>query len=163
MDWLALSEALAVVVLIALAVPVILLYSRRRWLSRQGGMFDCNLRLSSSTPGTGWVLGVARYEGEYLEWFRAVSLSFRPRVRFERRTTAVVGQRVPEPAERLVLYHDQSVVILEERAGRQVVRELAMSPESATGLLSWLEAAPPGLGGYQAPRFDRPSGGQPTP
>ena len=31
-------------------------------------------------PGRGWLLGLGRYSGDALEWFRIFSLSPRPRV-----------------------------------------------------------------------------------
>ena len=44
--------ALAVVLLFVL--PLVLLAVRRRWLARQGGTFECSLRLRDASPGTGW-------------------------------------------------------------------------------------------------------------
>jgi hypothetical protein len=86
MDWLGITELVALTLVVLLLVPVLFLGVRRRWLSRQGGLFDCSVRLSTETPGTGWVLGVARYSGDNLEWFRAFSISLRPRMIFPRRT-----------------------------------------------------------------------------
>lgn len=144
MDWLGLSEAIVLIVFLGLAIPLLALYLRRRWLARQGGMFECSLRLHASTGG--WALGMARYSGEYLEWFRIFSLSMRPFGRFQRRLVSVAGQRTPELAELGSLYPNQLVLSLVDREGE--TRELAMSQASLTGLLSWLESAPPGAGGY---------------
>jgi hypothetical protein len=47
------------------------------------------------------------------------------------------------------LYAGQRVVRIEtSTTDRPHAYELAMSGESLTGLLSWLEAAPPGVVGY---------------
>lgn len=142
MDWLGITELVALTLVVLLLVPVVFLSGRRRWLSRQGGLFDCSLRLSTSTPGTGWVLGVARYSGDNLEWFRAFSLSLRPRLIFPRSQSRAGVQREPDPIESVLLYDDQRIVRLELADGQSW--ELAMAVASLTGLLSWLESAPPG-------------------
>ncbi|MCC6495180.1 MAG: DUF2550 domain-containing protein [Propionibacteriaceae bacterium] len=142
MDWLGITELVALTLVVLLLVPVVFLGARRRWLSRQGGLFDCSLRLSTSTPGTGWVLGVARYSGDNLEWFRAFSLSLRPRLIFPRSKASAGLQREPDPIESVLLYDDQRIVRMELDDGRSW--ELAMAVASLTGLLSWLESAPPG-------------------
>jgi hypothetical protein len=142
MDWLGITETVALTLVVLLLVPVAFLGIRRRWLSRQGGLFDCSLRLSTKTPGTGWVLGVARYSGDNLEWFRAFSIAVRPRLIFPRSQARAGGQREPDSIEAVLLYDDQRIVRLEVADGTSW--ELAMSVASLTGLLSWLESAPPG-------------------
>lgn len=142
-DWLLVTELIVVALIVLLLLPILWLVARRRWLSRQGGLFDCSLRLSTTTPGTGWVLGVARYSGERLEWFRAFSLSLSPRLVFQRNETWAGAQRSPDAIEAVLLYADQRIIRLETAAGGSW--EVAMREESMTGLLSWLEAAPPGM------------------
>lgn len=142
MDWLGTAEVVALTLVVLLLVPVILLGARRRWLARQGGLFDCSVRLSTKTPGIGWVLGVARYSGDNLEWFRAFSLSLRPRQIFPRSQCRAGQQRDPDPIESVVLFDDQRILTLELTEGQSW--EVALSVASLTGLLSWLESAPPG-------------------
>ena len=142
MDWLGITELVALILVILLLVPVLFLGVRRRWLSREGGLFDCSVRLSTETTGTGWVLGVARYSGDNLEWFRAFSVSLRPRVIFPRSQSHAGAQREADPIESVLLYDDQRILCLELSDGRSV--EVAMAVASLTGLLSWLESAPPG-------------------
>ena len=134
----------AIVIAVALCAAMLgLLAGRRRWLAREGGTFECSLRLRTTTPSAGWVLGVARYSQDRLEWFRFFSYSARPRRRFRRGQVRVVETRDPDPVEAVALYSGQRVVTLEERRGDRVVSsDLAMGGESVTGLLSWLEAAP---------------------
>ena len=48
-------------------------------LSRNGGTFELSHRVRSGRAGRGWVLGLGRYSGDDLEWFRIFSLSPRPR------------------------------------------------------------------------------------
>ena len=142
MDWLGITELVALTLVLLLLVPVLFLGIRRRWLSRQGGLFECSVRLSTETPGTGWALGVARYSGDNLEWFRAFSVSLRPRLLFPRSQLRAGNQREPDPIEAVLLYDDQRILRLELTDGRSC--EVAMAVASLTGLLSWLESAPPG-------------------
>jgi hypothetical protein len=145
--WL--QVVLSLVLLISLfALTLVLLAARRRWLDRFGGAFECSVRLRVTTPGAGYVLGVARYSEGTLEWFRFFSFSLRPRMVFRRGTFDVLDTREPTPVEALALNTDQRIVLIESvevpsPAGWEW--ELAMSPDSLTGLLSWLEAAPPGV------------------
>jgi len=94
------------------------------------------------------MLGVARYAGEYLEWYAAFGFGLKPRLRLERAWTMAVEQRVPSTLESVALYDHRRIVLLEQRRTSREPRELAMTEESLTGLLAWLEAAPPGLGRY---------------
>jgi len=142
---LGIAEVLGLLVLL-LAIGLGLLAARQRWLTRQGGTFPCSLRLSTTTPGSGWALGVARYNQGLLEWFRFFSYSLRPRLVFPRSEVRVLESREPDMVESVSLGADQRVIRVETTL-RDVTAtewELAMSPESLTGLLSWLEAAPPG-------------------
>lgn len=162
--WLTVLVTVLAVVAVML-VPLAMLAGRRRWLARQGGTFECSLRLRPTVaPGAGWVLGVARYNGSLLEWFRFFSYSYGPRVRFVRSEVQVVNSRTPDPVEAVSLYAGQQVVRIQVRRPHRAVLDrsaqergqperleewdLAMSGDSLTGLLSWLEAAPPGVGSY---------------
>ncbi|HEY1117149.1 MAG TPA: DUF2550 domain-containing protein, partial [Acidimicrobiales bacterium] len=91
--------------------------------------------------GRGWVLGLGRYRGERLEWFRIFSPSPRPRLAWRRSQLEILGQREPSDAESFALYGGHLVV--ECRAPGGAV-ELAMSPSALTGFSSWLESGPPG-------------------
>jgi Protein of unknown function (DUF2550) len=143
--WLGVVQVLGVLAAL-LAASILLLAGRRRWLNRLGGTFECSLRLRMRTPGAGWVLGVGRYSEGILEWFRYFSYSLRPRMVFPRRSIRVLETRMPNPVEAVALNADEKVVRLEMQDGRAETQwELAMSEESVTGLLSWLEAAPPGV------------------
>ncbi|MGC3955544.1 MAG: DUF2550 domain-containing protein [Propionicimonas sp.] len=149
MNWLAVTEVIALVIAAAVLLPIAWLIARRRWLSRGGSLFDCCVRLKTTTPGTGWVLGVARYRQSRLEWFRSFSPSLRPRLVFPREQTTVGRQRPPDEIEALLLLEDQRVIQLRLDDGRDW--EASMTPEAITALLSWLEAAPPGQGHQRRP------------
>lgn len=132
-----------------LLLPVLLyaaaLVVRRRWVTRNGGTFELSYR---PRPGRrGWVLGLGRYSGDLLEFFRVFSVVPRPLVVLDRAGLQYAGQRTPDRSETHALYAGHVVVSCRTAEG---VIELAMSPDAVTGLLSWLEAAPPGRG---TPRF----------
>ncbi len=157
--WLSAVEVIGIALGLISAV-VLGLAVRRRWLARHGGTFECSLHRhdrpltdSDATPSTGWVLGVARYSGDRLEWFRFFSLAWWPSLAFPRSEVAVMGHRPPTPIEAAALYSDQEVVTVAVGTGASARRRLlAMTPDSLTGMLSWLESAPPGLEGTDRPR-----------
>ncbi|MBO0827739.1 MAG: DUF2550 domain-containing protein [Streptosporangiales bacterium] len=126
--------ALIVLAFVVLAV-------RRRVLLRGNGTIDCSLRRAVGSTGRGWVLGVARYEGDVLKWYRVFSFSARPREVVSRRDLTVRQRRKPEGPEALAV--SAGAVVVEIRAGRRKM-ELAMSEGALTGFLAWLESAPPG-------------------
>ncbi|MFR9676819.1 DUF2550 domain-containing protein [Streptomyces sp. TR06-5] len=120
---------------------------RRRLIQRSGGTFDCSLRWdlpeeeTGDSGGKGWVYGVARYNGDRVDWFRVFSYALRPRRTLERAGVDVLARRMPSGEEELALLSDQ-VVLSCTLYGTRV--ELAMSDDALTGFLAWLEAAPPG-------------------
>ena len=128
--------AVLVVVLALVAIGV-----RRRVLQRRYGTIDLSLRLARRGNGRGWVLGVGRFEGDDLQWYRVFSLAPRPRRTLSRRTLEVRGRRDPRGPETLALL--AGAVIMECRAPDGPV-ELAMELGAVTGFLAWLEARPPG-------------------
>ena len=136
--WLSVIEGLGVL-LVLLVIALAFLAIRRRWLDRLGGTFECSLRLNMTTPGTGWALGVGRYNEGILEWFRFFSYALRPHKVFDRAVVRVLETRVALSSENRVLRLETRAASTDEEW------ELAMSQDSLTGLLSWLEAAPPGL------------------
>ncbi|BDH14841.1 MULTISPECIES: DUF2550 domain-containing protein [Streptomyces] len=139
---LALLVSGAVVVLVLLGLFVFGL--RRRLIQRSGGTFDCSLRWNvpeNETGGKGWIYGVARYNGDRIEWFRVFSYAPRPRRLLERSAIEVLERRTPQGEEELALLSD-SIVLACRHRGTHL--ELAMSEDALTGFLAWLEAAPPG-------------------
>lgn len=153
--WLSAVEVIGIVLGLMAAV-VLGLAVRRRWLARHGGTFECSMHrhdcpvaADDTTPSTGWVLGVARYSGDRLEWFRFFSLTWWPSLALARSEVAVMGHRPPTADEATALYADQEVVTVSVGTGNAARRrQLAMTPDSLTGMLSWLESAPPGLERY---------------
>ena len=138
--WLVVLDVIGVLLILVLCYGVALIV-RRRALSRHGGTFELSHRAHSERPGRGWVLGLDRYTGDSLEWFRIFSLSPRPSHVWVREQISYAGQRPPEGPEQLSLYADHVVVSCSTPEGTV---ELAMSRSSLTGFQAWLEAGPPG-------------------
>jgi hypothetical protein len=139
--------------LIILVLAAVGIAARRFLLERGGGTVECGLR----RPNGSWRLGLASYQREELCWFGALGLSMRPDLVFPRRDLAVVSRRLPTEAEAATL--GPGMIVLECRLGEESESpapapagtpgqsrtvELAMGEAALTGLLAWLEAAPPG-------------------
>lgn len=141
MEWSVLIAWIGVGLLLCAFILLVWSYARRVWLARSGGVFACELNLGALDHPR-WVSGLARYSGEYLEWFRAASLGLRPRYSFRRSTTTARGTGSAKDAEGI---GDRVLRLEASTAGEPHVWELAMDVNSATGLLAWLEAAPPSV------------------
>jgi Protein of unknown function (DUF2550) len=112
--------------------------ARRFLLERGGGTVECGLRKGSGS----WRLGLASYQREELCWFGSFGLSMRPDEVFPRRDLTVVSRRLPSDAEAASLGPGR--IVVECKFGEAGTVELALGESALTGLLSWLEAAPPG-------------------
>ena len=136
---------LAVEVLLALAalvvLPLLAITVRRRVLMRSGGMVEMSLRARRARHGRGWVLGLGRFAGDELLWYRVFSLAPGPRRRLPRGELTVRSSRTPVGGEALALL--KGAVVLECGCPDGGV-ELAMDRSALTGFLAWLEAQPPG-------------------
>ena len=156
--WL-LAAFLVLAILAAAGIAV-----RRFLLERGGGTVECGLRKGSGS----WRLGVASYQPEELRWFGVFGLSMRPHEVFPRRDLTVLSRRLPSDAEAATL--GPGMIVVECKLGEdssqfgppapggaagQALRrsrapgpggtvELALGEAALTGLLAWLEAAPPG-------------------
>jgi len=131
---------LLVVVLVFLVLAAVAVAGRRALIERGGGTVDCGLR----RPGDDhpWRLGVASYQPDELRWHQVFGVLLRPDESFPRSTLTVVSRRTPDSHEANSL--GPGMVVVECRAGeRAEPMELAMSESALTGLLAWLEEAPP--------------------
>lgn len=144
--WQAILDSLGLFALLVV-LAFVFLFVRRRLISRGGGTFECSVRTRPPARGNavgsarGWSLGLGRYTGDHLEWFRIFSFSTRPKFTFDRAMT-IAAQRTPQGAEAFSLYAGHVVVTVRLDTGDTV--ELAMSRNALMGFLAWTEAAPPG-------------------
>ena len=115
-SWLGVVEVLGLVVLL-LARPG-LLAVRRRWLARQGGTFECSLRLQDLDPGRG--LGArGRLATTRGSWSGSGSsrYSLRPATGLPPDEVRVLETREPDPVEAVSLNADQRIVRIETPNG----------------------------------------------
>ena len=138
--WQVLLDAAGLLLLLVLFYGIALI-ARRRMLSRHGGTFEVSYRVRPEKAGRGWLLGLGRYSGETLEWFRIFSLSPRPKRIWSRDELTYAGRRDPAGVEQMSLYPDHVVIICRSAQGEV---ELAMGPSTLMGFQSWLESGPPG-------------------
>lgn len=143
--WTATQIAILLIVVL-LCSGFIVLFARRRWLSTRGGVFYCELRTPDDQGNGVWANGLARYQGNSLEWYRIISLSFSPRVVLQRNRSRLIDHRPPARHDSLVLFTGHEIVRIESLSSSGTPRswELGMDMESLTGFMSWLEASPPG-------------------
>jgi hypothetical protein len=134
------AEVLVTIVLL-LTLPLLSIWLRRLALSRSGGAVELSLRLKPRSQGRGWVLGIGRFVGDDLQWFRVFSLSPRPRRTLSRRDLRVRTRRQPHGPESLALLKGAEVLELQSSTGPV---EIALESSALTGFLAWLEAQPPG-------------------
>lgn len=137
--WQLVVDAIGLLFVLLIAYTLVLVI-RRRFLARNGGTFEVSYRLNPTHARSGWVLGLGRYSGESLEWFRIFSLSLRAKRVWDRRRLQLTGRREPTALERVALFADHIVVTC-SIDGTEV--ELAMNPNSVTGFQAWLESPPP--------------------
>jgi hypothetical protein len=132
-------EVIALVLVFSAAILFYL--ALRRWYLQRRGAIDLSVRNRPGSGGRGWVLGVARYVGDDLVWYRVFSARPGPTRVISRATLEIVSRRIPDGSEAWAV--QPGARILEcNLAGRPV--QLAMGEETLTGFLSWLESQPPG-------------------
>jgi hypothetical protein len=131
-------------VLVVLILAAVGIATRRFLLERGGGTVECGLRKGDGP----WRLGLASYQSEELYWFSVFRVSMRPEETFPRRELTLVGRRKPSDAEAASLGPGMIVVECQLGDGSNTEPgsrvELALADSALTGLLSWLEAGPPG-------------------
>ncbi|MDD9208248.1 DUF2550 domain-containing protein [Georgenia sp. 10Sc9-8] len=129
------SGALVLVVgaLVLLGVLAVVLYSRVRTLARRVGSFECALRRPGSED---WTSGIAGYGVNRVDWHRLVSLAPWPATSWSRDRLQLLAHTGRDG-------NAGTVVEVRCRHGGEEF-ELAMVRGAFAGLVSWLEAAPPG-------------------
>jgi hypothetical protein len=122
--------------------------ARRFLLERGGATVECGLR----RPGRPWRLGLASYQLDEFCWYRIFGFSMRPEQTFPRRDLVVLARRPPTEDEVTILGPGRIVAECQvggtgggARTGTGTgTVDLALAVSALTGLLAWLESAPPG-------------------
>jgi hypothetical protein len=129
----------ALLILLVLAAAGIA--ARRFLLERGGATVECGLRRRGPKIGP-WRLGLASYQLDEFRWYGIFGLSMRPEQTFPRRDLAVVARRPPTEEEITILGPGR--IVAECQLGASTTIDLALAESALTGLLAWLESAPPG-------------------
>lgn len=136
MDGINVPFLLAIAAAAILVLAVAALLSRRLWLMRLTGAFDCYRR----TERGRWSPGVARYSTDSLTWYKLFAVGT-VGTKFDRRSLALVSIEPAHGTDALGL-RGGAVVVRCTLAGTPLA--LGMSRESSMGFSSWLESIPPG-------------------
>ncbi len=133
----------ALLVLFGLVLALFIL--RRYLLARNGATFDCSLKRERSRRADAWILGVARYGEDQLEWFRIFTISPRPTRVLIRSQLDLLEWK--QPSEQDVHSILPGAVIVRCTYGREnpEILEMAMTRSDYTGFATWLESTPPGM------------------
>ena len=141
-DHLARPVIVVGVLLLVVGLLLGLVVGRRYLIGRSMVSFDCALRKQSTRRPGGWMLGVARYGTDQLEWFRVFTLALRPNRVFARSLMEVADRRSPNDTELDSILPGSLVVRCRYHGGTV---EFAMSEPAYAGFTTWLESAPPGV------------------
>ncbi len=144
-----LRVVLALVAVCAVVVLAILV-ARRQWLLSRGGIFSCEVRRKLRGPGMRWSGGLARYAGNSLLWYTMTSTSFRPTLVIRRRGTHILEYRAATVQDGLagINHHEIARLQIHTPGGVERTVDVGLASGSLTGLMSWLEAGPPGGDSY---------------
>jgi hypothetical protein len=129
-----------------LVLAVLFWFTVRRLRALRSGGVHAALRTRLDPSGKGWHLGVGRYRGDEFVWFRVLSLRLGPDLVIHRSGLEIADRRDPSGTE-LYSMPPASLVLRFAGPGASTEEpdiEIAMSPDTLTGFLSWLESAPPG-------------------
>ncbi|MDQ3732678.1 MAG: DUF2550 domain-containing protein [Actinomycetota bacterium] len=132
------GKIIAVSLLLLLLVLLIVGFVIRRSLLLRGiGAVEIWIKLSPRR----WSIGVGWFDGDELSWYRVFSLSPRPARVLVRGQLEVLERQQPSERDAIVL--PRKTVILVCKTPRRT-EQVAMSAGAVNGLLSWMEAQPPG-------------------
>ena len=127
--------------LILLVLAAAGIAARRFLLERSGATVECGLR-RPGPKSRSWRLGLASYQLDEFRWYGIFGISMRPEQTFPRRDLAVVARRPPTEEEVTILGPGR--IVAECQLGASTTIDLALAESALTGLLAWLESAPPG-------------------
>jgi hypothetical protein len=131
--WLVLLLEVFLFVLVAGIVVIGGLLLRRVILVRGRSAVECLLRLPDLAEGDRWESGLARYEGDSLEWYRAIGVSLRP-THVVRRAAIEVLERRSVPAGSLEGVPGRGAVLRCTASGSRFDVGLPETAERATWL-----------------------------
>lgn len=130
--------------LLLISVPLLSIYLRRRMLAFSGAVFDADLSEQDKDGNFSWTTGIARYNGNTIEWYRTFSPKVHPTKVWPRYAWQASKLSQDDPSFSSLVVDEQlyAVKFTPVIPGADPF-VLQLSPESAMALLSWIESAPP--------------------
>lgn len=129
-------------ILILVCLAAVYFVARLRLKALNTGSFNVAYRRSTQEP---WVAGVCHYAEDLLKWYRIISLKWGSSVRWVRLDFDILDSEVKETDEgmRLAILHCRAREA--KRGDIQAPADfyLAMGAHDYSGLVSWMESAPP--------------------
>ena len=104
---------------------------RMRLLYRRVGSFECTV-----TPigKDAWRSGIAMFGAQYITWYPSMGLSRKPELSFSRQRLEVIDHHGEDSETHSLVAHISC-------NGKEML--WCMSEDSLSGLVSWMDAAPP--------------------
>ncbi len=128
-------DVIALILLAVILLALALIIARQRHMLHSAGGIPLATR-----RGNRWLYGVGRYDGDELQWFRAIGIGTRPTRTLRRGDLQVLGRRSPETHELSSLPGTAVIVELRDTTGDITI---ALADGAFTGFVSWLEASAP--------------------
>jgi Protein of unknown function (DUF2550) len=130
---MAIVDVIAAVLVVLVLIALALIIARQRHMLHSAGGIPLATR-----RGNRWLYGVGRYDGDELQWYRAIGIGTRPTRVLRRTDLHVVSRRAPAPQELGSLPPSAVIVELRDPAGEI---SIALADGAFTGFVSWLEAS----------------------
>jgi hypothetical protein len=131
-------QVVDVIGLVAVLVVVLLLsllIARQRFMLRSAGGIAVAVR-----RGSRWEYGVARYQGDDLQWFRVLGIGTRPTRSLRRGDLRVLSSHTATADDQAALPPTAVIVDCVDSVG---LITIGLAESAYTGFVSWLESSAP--------------------
>jgi hypothetical protein len=128
-------DVIGLVAVLLVVLLLSLLIARQRFMLRSAGGIAVAVR-----RGTRWQYGVARYQGDNLEWFRVLGIGTRPTRSLRRGDLEVLSSRSATADDQAALPPTAVIVECVDSVGPIT---LGLAESAYTGFVSWLESSAP--------------------
>lgn len=120
----------------------VFLLARRMRLGAGHMLFDCVLR-APDLQRPRWRPGLARYQGDHLQWFALWSFRLGPAVDIARSKIVDITLAQADERRSVSFYEDAKLVTIRaHQDASDITIEMLLANSSSLGLMSWIEAGP---------------------
>jgi Protein of unknown function (DUF2550) len=128
-------DAIGLVAVLLVVLLLSLLIARQRFMLRSAGGIAVAVR-----RGTRWQYGVARYQGDSLQWFRVLGIGTRPTRSLRRGELRVLSSHTATANDQAALPPTAVIVDCVDSVGPITI---GLAESAYTGFVSWLESSAP--------------------